>query len=58
MNVSNSNQFLKFIGAESFNNYGAPVAECKNYSKQNILNTKTPFYPLNDPNESDDIANF
>ena len=57
MDIVNSSHFLKMVGAESFNNFGPPIAKCSNYSTENIKNVKTPFYPLNGE-ESENVPNF
>ena len=57
MDIVNSSQFFKMIGAESFNNFGPPVAKCSNYSNLSIKNVNTPFYPLNGE-DSENSANF
>ena len=55
MDIVNSSQFLKMIGAESFNDFGPPVAKCSSYT--NIQNVKTPFYPLNGE-DNENVASF
>lgn len=57
MDIVNSSQFLKMIGAESFNDFGPPVAKCSAYSNENIQNVKTPFYPLNGE-DNENVPNF
>lgn len=57
MDIVNSSQFLSMIGAESYNNFGPPVAQCSNYPSSQIQDVKTPFYPLNDV-DNEDSPNF